>query len=160
MSSVLSHLHDVNEEFSRQLEKLKAIKPNYATESIETSFNWDEIAASIKDVEGEWYAVAFRSIRRVDADNKLLYEADAKAYNEAMLHGGLLKYFIGELNQFRECLSMCIWTNREDSIKATQNRLHVDAKRLTNSMYETYTLERYKLKKTKGETKINIHQIF
>ncbi|CAG8739186.1 12257_t:CDS:2, partial [Racocetra fulgida] len=95
---------------------LKAIKPNYATESLETSFNWDEIATSIKDVEGEWYAVAFRSIRRVDADNKLLYEADAKAYNEAMLHG-------------------------DDSIKATQNRLHADAKRLTNSMYETYTLE-------------------
>ncbi|CAG8508462.1 9957_t:CDS:2 [Dentiscutata heterogama] len=143
MFSVLSNLRDANEEFSRQLEKLRAISPNYATESLETSFNWDELAADIKDVEGEWYLVAFRSIRRADADNKLLYEADAKAHNEAILHGGLLKYWIGELNQYRECLSFCIWTNRDISIKATQKHRHTDAKRLADTMYETYSLESF-----------------
>ncbi|KAF0443710.1 hypothetical protein F8M41_003530 [Gigaspora margarita] len=160
MSSVLTHLHDPHEEFSRQLEKLKAITPNYATESLETSFNWDELAAGIKDVEGEWYLVAFRSISRADADNRLLYEADSRAYNEATLHGGLLKYWTGELNQYRECLSMCIWTNRDNSVKATVKHRHNDAKSLADTMYETYSLERYKLKKTKGKAKINISRVF
>ncbi|CAG8635664.1 14955_t:CDS:1, partial [Racocetra fulgida] len=46
--------HDANDkEFVRQLEKLETINSNYATESIEISFNWDEIAAGIKNVEGE-----------------------------------------------------------------------------------------------------------
>ncbi|CAG8520406.1 14948_t:CDS:2, partial [Dentiscutata heterogama] len=86
--------------------------------SFETSFNWDKIATGIKNVEGEWYLVAFRSIGSKDANNEKLIEAEAKAYNEAKNHGGLLKHWSGKFNQNRECLSICIWRSIDEAIEA------------------------------------------
>ncbi|CAG8480840.1 25628_t:CDS:2 [Dentiscutata erythropus] len=152
--------HDANdEEFVRQLENLDAITSNYATESIETSFNWDEIAAGKNNVEGEWYLIAFRSIGSKDANIKKLVEAEAEAYNEAKNHGGLLKYWSSEFNQNRECLSLCIWRSIDEAVKASKKPCHAFTVGLASANYETYKLEKYKLKKTKGEIKINITEL-
>ncbi|KAF0536888.1 hypothetical protein F8M41_008939 [Gigaspora margarita] len=145
-----------NKEYSLELENLRNIDPNYATKPLETSFNWNEIATGIKDVEGEWYLVAFRSIRSVNNNNDLLIEAEEQAHYEAKNHGGLLKYWSGKFNQSRECLSMCIWASRDNAVEASKKHSHKVAKELTNENYETYTLERYEMKKIKGETMISI----
>ncbi|CAG8492931.1 11857_t:CDS:2, partial [Dentiscutata heterogama] len=132
----------VNKQFSEVLKNLKVIDSNYATEPIETSFNWNEIASGIKDIEGEWYLVAFRSIGSVNANNNSLSYAEKKAYNKAEKHGGLLKYWSGEFNQNRECLSMCIWASKDIAVNASKKSQHTAAKRLANiSNYEFYDLE-------------------
>ncbi|KAF0405609.1 hypothetical protein F8M41_008904 [Gigaspora margarita] len=43
----------VNKKFSEVLKNLKEIDSNYTTKPIEKSFNWNEIASGIKDIEGE-----------------------------------------------------------------------------------------------------------
>ena len=48
--------------------------------------------------------VAFRSVRNGDADDRLLYELDARAHEEAISHTGLVHYFGGELDAERRCL--------------------------------------------------------
>ncbi|CAG8516571.1 9757_t:CDS:2 [Cetraspora pellucida] len=121
---------------------------NYATESIETSFNWNEIAAGINNVEGEWYLVAFRSIRSIDANIGKLVEAEAKAYNEAKNYGGLLKVNIS-ITQ----LSI------DEAVKASKKPCYAFAVGLANTNYKIYKLEKYKLKKTKAEIKINITEL-
>ncbi|KAF0519073.1 hypothetical protein F8M41_016680 [Gigaspora margarita] len=150
----------VNKTFSEVLKNLKVIDSNYATEPIETSFNWNEIASDIKDIEGEWYLVAFRSIRSINANNDSLSNAEKKAYNEAEKHGGLLKYWSGEFNQNRKCLSICIWASKDIAVEASKEPQHSAAKKLANmSNYEFYGLERYMLTKKKNETEIKIIQI-
>ena len=81
----------VNRKFSQALKNLKEIDSNYATEPLEISFNWNKIATDIKDFEGEWYLVAFRSIGSINANNDSLSIAKENAYNEAEKHRGLLK---------------------------------------------------------------------
>ncbi|CAG8766572.1 2307_t:CDS:2, partial [Ambispora leptoticha] len=114
-------------EFANALKNLHVITPYYTRVSIEEAFNWNEVAISIPNVEGEWYIVAFRSIRRADADSVALYEADYKAHNEAKLNGGLLKYWYGNLNESRECLAMCIWLNRDYARAANRKPHHIEA---------------------------------
>ncbi|CAG8733048.1 13814_t:CDS:2, partial [Acaulospora colombiana] len=115
------------EELYQKLQHVTKITPNYAQVPVELGFNWDEIAESAKDVEGEFYLVAFRSTRRADADNKLLYEADDKAYDEAKLSDGFVKYWCGELNERRECLSFCIWANHDCARKSASKPHHAVA---------------------------------
>ncbi|KAF0366337.1 hypothetical protein F8M41_013639 [Gigaspora margarita] len=149
-----------NKKFSEALKNLKEIDSNYATKHLEISFNWNQIATNIKNIEGEWYLVAFRPIGSKNANNDFLSIAKEKAYNEAENHGGLLKYWSSEFNQNRECLSMCIWASRDIAVEASKKPLHTIAKKLaTESNYEFYALERYILKKEKNETKMKIIQI-
>src|SRR4051812_15793901 len=59
-----------------------------------SAFNWRAVAGHLEAaLEGEWYIVVFRSVRRHDADRTLLYAADAQAHAEALASGGLLLYF-------------------------------------------------------------------
>lgn len=46
---------------------------------------------------------------------------------------------------------MCIWINRDYALKATHKPLHLEAAKLAGQMYDTYTLERYRLIKKAGE---------
>ncbi|ORX48213.1 hypothetical protein DM01DRAFT_1259890, partial [Hesseltinella vesiculosa] len=151
LANYVANLRSVDHAFLDILPKLHTISENYAHASIAAAFNWDEVAADLVDHEGDWFIVAFRSVRKAQADNHLLFEADEKAQEEAIHSGGLLKYWYGDLNFHRECLAMCIWVNREFALKATHKPLHLQAAKLANEMYDTYQLERYTLSKKKGE---------
>ncbi|CAO3643612.1 unnamed protein product [Cunninghamella blakesleeana] len=156
IQSYTEALRTVDHVLLDHLNKLHVITDDYVHQSVETSFNWDQLAYDLKDHEGDWFIVAFRSVRKASADNDLLFKADAQAQEEAIHSGGLLKYWYGDLNQHRECLAMCIWINRDFALKATHKPLHLKAAKLASEMYDSYVLERYNLVKKKGETTFTI----
>lgn len=87
------HLRPVDYLFNeRALPYLHTITNEYAHVPLLNAFNWDEVAGRLGiDEEGDWFIVAFRSVRSVQANNKQLYDADARAHEEAKRSGGLLK---------------------------------------------------------------------
>jgi hypothetical protein len=127
--------------------RISPINPNYANLPIEEGFDWSSCldAACFERL----YLVVFRSVRRLAADLRLLKEHDDRAYGDAIEAGGLLRYFRGEMNARRECLSFCLWESREQAVTASDGASHRTAAQLTAQMYESYTLERYEL--AKGE---------
>ncbi|KAI8143262.1 hypothetical protein BJV82DRAFT_515429 [Fennellomyces sp. T-0311] len=144
----------------KALPHFHTITDDYVHVPLQDAFNWDETAKRLGvDAEGDWFIVAFRSVRKADADHALLFEADARAQQEAINSGGLLKYWYGDLNEHRECLAMCIWVNREYALKATRKPLHLQAARLAAQMYDSYQLERYSLVKRAGETVFSIQAL-
>ncbi|MGI8909236.1 MAG: hypothetical protein ACR2JR_01590 [Rubrobacteraceae bacterium] len=122
--------------------QISPIHPNYATLPIQTGFDWS--ALSGRSFDG-LYLVVFRSVRRMTADLDLLREYDDHAYKEALGSGGLLRYFKGDADERGQCLSFCLWKNREDARRASGGKMHGEAARLTAEMYESYLLERYEL---------------
>ena len=123
------------------------INPDYANLPIEEAFNW---SSCLDDVcFDRLYVVVFRSVRRAAADLDLLREYDDRAYAEAMKAGGLLYYFKGQMNERRECLSFCLWENREQAQQASCGPSHRAVARIMAEMYESYTLERYELGKNR-----------
>lgn len=117
------------------------ISDDYPNLPIEDAFDWH---ANLSDVPFEQlYLVVFRSVRRADADDELLRAQDDLAYAEALEHGGLLRYFKGELNEKRECLSFCLWETREQAVSAASRPSHSAAASISERTYESYVLERY-----------------
>jgi hypothetical protein len=92
-SSLIPHLRPVDYVFSeRALNHLHTITGDYFKTPLPEAFNWEETAERLgEDQEGDWFIVAFRSVRSVHADHKKLYDADALAHEEAIQSGGLLK---------------------------------------------------------------------
>lgn len=127
---------------------ISPINPDYANLPIEEGFDWRSRLASIHF--DPLYLVVFRSIRQTSADLKLLKEHDDRAYEAALEAGGLLRYFKGEMNERRECLSFCLWESRERALEAAGGASHRTAASVTAQMYESYTLERYELAKGAG----------
>jgi hypothetical protein len=121
------------------------INPEYANLPVEEGFDWRARLESIPF--DRLYLVVFRSIRRTNADLKLLKEHDDRAYEAALETGGLLRYFKGEMNERRECLSFCLWETREQAVAAAGGASHQTAAQVTARMYEAYSLERYELAK-------------
>jgi hypothetical protein len=121
------------------------INPDYANLPIEEGFDFPARLDGFPF--DRLYLVAFRSVRRPDADLKLLKEHDDRAYEAALEAGGLLRYFKGEMNERRECLSFCLWESREKALEAAGGASHRTAASVTAQMYESYTLERYELVK-------------
>jgi hypothetical protein len=127
--------------------RISPINPDYANLPVEEGFDWSShLGGAHFD---QLYLVVFRSVRRPAADLKLLREHDDRAYEDAIEAGGLLRYFKGEMNGRRECLSFCLWESRERAVTASGGVSHRAAAQLTAQMYESYTLERYEL--AKGE---------
>jgi hypothetical protein len=119
--------------------------PDYATRPIQDGFNWSSSLAGCHfDL---LYLVVFRSVRRPTADLDLLREHDDRAYAEALDSGGLLRYFKGQANEHRECLSFCLWEAREQAVRAAGATSHRSAADISVQMYESYVLDRYWLKK-------------
>nr|CAG8587313.1 15543_t:CDS:2 [Entrophospora candida] len=144
--------------FTEKLKILKMMTLEYAKMPIEKVFNWNEIANELRQFEINWYVVVFRSVRKADADNKLLFEADANAQDEARKSGGLLAYWYGELNERRECLAMCIWSDQYYAKMANNKPNHVIAMKLTAMMYETYKLDRYFIKKNRDQPEFTVEK--
>lgn len=129
---------------------LAPITARYATVPIGEGFNWAECSTFL--VPGEWYMVVFRSKRWEAADDLTLEMHDYGAYIEAQRRAvGLVYYFRGTTNERRECLSFCIWNSRQEAVRAAQLPLHRVAMTMVNEKYETYTLERYSIRKERGK---------
>lgn len=123
--------------------RISPIDPDYANLPVEEGFDWSSHLGEAHF--DRLYLVVFRSVRRPAADLRLLKEHDDRAYQDAVEAGGLLRYFKGEMNGRRECLSFCLWASRERAVAASGGFSHRAAARLTDRMYESYALERYEL---------------
>jgi hypothetical protein len=129
----------------RACQQISPVYQDYVTRPIQDGFSW---SSSLADCTFDrLYLIGFRSVRRPSADLDLLREHDDRAYQKALESGGLLRYFKGEANGRRECLSFCLWETREQAIKAAGTASHQSAADMSVLMYESYVLERYWLKK-------------
>ena len=133
------------------MDALEALTPRsaaYATMPVADAFDWDAAGEALG--EGEWYMVAFRSVRRADADERMLTEYDDRAHDEASRSAGYVHYFKGPLGADGTCLSFCIWSSRADARAAAGKPLHAEAAGLVGEMYERYTLEFLRLRREAG----------
>lgn len=121
------------------LPNLVPVSDDYASLPLAEAFNWQEAADALD--AGEWYLVAFRSIRRADADVERLYAFDELAHQEAAASPGFVHYFKGPAAEDGACLSFCLWQTRADARAAAGRPAHVRAVSLIEEMYERYTLE-------------------
>jgi hypothetical protein len=121
------------------LADLQPISDDYATLPVAEAFDWSGVARQLG--VGEWYMVAFRSVRRADADEERLTEFDERAHLEAATAPGFIHYFKGPAAPDRTCLSFCLWTGRSEARIASGGPSHVEAVSLLNEMYESYMLE-------------------
>jgi len=128
----------------RACQRICPIYQDYATRPIQDGFSWSSSRAGC--TFERLYLVVFRSVRLANADLDLLYEHDDRAYENALESGGLLRYFKGEANERGECLSFCLWERREQAIEAAGAAAHRSAADISVLMYESFVLERYRLK--------------
>jgi hypothetical protein len=115
------------------------VSEGYATLPVGQAFDWTEASRGLG--AGEWYLVAFRSIRRADADEARLTEFDDRAHAEAASSPGYVHYFKGPRAADGSCLSFCLWESRALARAAAGRPAHVEAVGLLHEMYEHYTLE-------------------
>jgi hypothetical protein len=118
---------------------LAPVSETYATLPVAAAFDWSDVAAQLG--EGEWYLVVFRSIRRIEADERRLAEYDDRAHHEAQSAPGFVHYFKGPAASDRSCLSFCMWTSRAEARAAAGRPDHVEAVSVLNEMYAAYALE-------------------
>jgi hypothetical protein len=130
------------------LPDLRPVGEDYAILPIAAAFNWDEAARALPD--GEWYLVAFRSIRRDDADEAKLERYDDIAHREAAASPGFIHYFKGPKASDGSCLSFCLWSSRADARAAASKPAHVEAVSLIDEMYALYTLEFHRVRREAG----------
>jgi hypothetical protein len=135
---------DLQAELYEACQRISPTHPDYATLPIEDGFDWSSLSRCPFD---SLYLIAFRSLRRPEADLDLLREHDDRAFEEALISGGLLRYFKGQANERGECLSFCLWETREQAIKAAEAPKHRSAAGISAQMYTSYILDRYWLKK-------------
>ena len=121
------------------LESLAPVSDRYATLPVAEAFDWRGVGRQLGD--GEWYLVAFRSIRKPGADEARLTDYDERARLEAAGAPGYVHYFRGPIGADDTCLSFCLWTSRAEARAAAGRPDHVEAVSLLNEMYAAYTLE-------------------
>ena len=130
------------------LQRLAPVSESYATLPVAEAFNWQDASAELGD--GDWYLVAFRSIRRPGADEERLTLFDELAHREAATSPGFVHYFKGPRASDGSCLSFCLWTSRAEARAASGRPDHVRAVSLIDEMYEAYTLEFHRVTRTAG----------
>jgi hypothetical protein len=118
---------------------LAPVSEAYATLPVAEAFNWAEGAGDLG--VGEWYLVAFRSIRAAGADEARLDAYDEAAHQEAAASPGFVHYLKGPRAADGTCMSFCLWQSRAEARAAAGKPLHVRAVSLLDEMYESYTLE-------------------
>jgi hypothetical protein len=130
------------------LQGLRHAGDDYAARPIGAAFNWGEAGADLGD--GEWYLVAFRSIRKPTADEARLEAYDEAAHQEAAAAPGFIHYYKGPKASDGSCLSFCLWSSRADARAAAGKPLHVSAVSLVDEMYASYILEFHRVTRTAG----------
>lgn len=121
------------------LAALGPISDAYATLPVADAFDWSDAAHEFGD--GDWYLVAFRSVRRPGADETRLTAYDDRAHLEAESAPGFVHYFKGPAGPDGSCLSFCLWTSRAEARAAAGRAHHTEAVSVVTEMYERYTLE-------------------
>ena len=121
------------------LEGLAPSSATYAHLGIAQAFDWSGVSEALG--VGEWYLVAFRSIRKPDADEERLTAYDDLAHAEAAASPGFVHYQKGPRSTDGSCLSFCLWTDRAAARTASGQRHHAEAALLVHEMYASYTLE-------------------
>ncbi len=127
---------------------LAPVSDGYATLPVGEAFDWSAVRDSIGT--GEWYMVAFRSIRRPGADEVRLCEYDERAHLEASRSPGYLHYFKGPTAGDGSCLSFCIWASRPEAREAAAGPAHREAVTLLGEMYQEYRLEFLRVRRDVG----------
>lgn len=130
------------------LPALAPVSEAYATLPVADAFNWAEASSNLGD--GDWYLVAFRSIRKAGADEARLIAYDDLAHEEAAASPGFVHYFKGPAASDGSCLSFCLWQTRADARAAASGPLHRRAVALTAEMYDSYTLEFHRVARVAG----------
>jgi hypothetical protein len=118
---------------------LAPVSEDYASLPVADAFDWGDAGRELGT--GEWYLVAFRSIRRAGADEVRLAEFDDRAHHEAESAPGFVHYFKGPAATDGSCLSFCLWTSRAEARAASGRPAHIEAVSVIGEMYEAYTLE-------------------
>ncbi|KAL4796407.1 hypothetical protein BDV19DRAFT_360917 [Aspergillus venezuelensis] len=141
----LSTLETPNRLLAQALKVLEPTRLDYATAPYIESFNWPSIISKLHSLAAEekfswqrtsFYVVAFRSILRADADGDRLHLLDERSHAEAVRSGGLLKYWFGSKNEWRENLATCVWRSREDARAGGTGPWHAQARGAARAMYE------------------------
>ncbi|BGP00101.1 hypothetical protein NBRC10513v2_004324 [Rhodotorula toruloides] len=177
-NSRLPSIDPVTLAFHRALHAFRPLTPLYAVVPYAEAFNWSEITleddeeGTAREAEREWYVVAFRSRRRrglSEEEAERLYRADRAAHEEAVARK-ILMYWLGapfpsaseqdgapiDDDLVGVNLATCIWNSRQDAIVAMRGEKHREAAKLASTTYETYQLERYIIRKEKGELGISV----
>src|ERR687889_767170 len=135
---------DLTKDLYGACQQISPRHPDYARLSIEDGFDWSSLSCCHFE---RLYLVVFRSVWQPEADLDLLREHDDHAYEEALVAGGLLRYFKGQANERGECLSFCLWETRHQARRAADAALHHSAAGVSVQMYLSYSLERYWIRK-------------
>jgi hypothetical protein len=130
------------------LPRLAPVSGAYASLPVADAFNWADGADAL--VAGEWYLVAFRSVRAAGADEAKLDAYDERAHVEAAASPGFIHYLKGPRSGDGACMSFCLWQSRADARAAAGKPQHVQAVSLLGEMYETYTLEYLTVRREAG----------
>ncbi|MEA2631340.1 MAG: hypothetical protein QOE66_1559 [Chloroflexota bacterium] len=129
-------------------DRLVPVSDRYATMPVADAFTWEACAAEVDP--GEWYMVAFRSLRRVDADEMRLTAYDDWAHAEAMGAPGFVHYFKGPTQPDGRCMSFCLWDSRAEARAASGRPAHTEAAALTHEAYAEYMLEFHRVLRLEG----------
>lgn len=125
--------------------QLGPVSDRYAMLPVAEAFTWEACAADVEP--GEWYMVAFRSIRRTDADEAHLTAHDDRAHAEASGAPGFVHYYKGPTQADGRCMSFCLWDSRAEARAASGRPAHVEAVAVTHEAYSEYTLEFYRVRR-------------
>jgi hypothetical protein len=130
------------------LPDLEPVTDAYASLPIADAFNWQDASRALGD--GEWYLVAFRSIRRPDADEVRLNAYDDLAHVEAAAAPGFVHYFKGPAASDGSCLSFCLGQSRAEARSASGGAAHRQAVGILQEMYAQYALEFHRVRRQAG----------
>lgn len=130
-------------------ERLAPVSDRYASLAVADAFTWADCAPDVPP--GEWYMVAFRSIRRAEADEARLMAHDDWAHAEAMDAPGFVHYFKGPTTAGGHCMSFCLWDSRPEARTAAGRPAHAAAAALTHEAYASYTLEFHRVRRHEGD---------
>ncbi|ODN79958.1 hypothetical protein L202_03832 [Cryptococcus amylolentus CBS 6039] len=154
-STRLPHIDPASLALHQALHHFKPLSNAYASLPYDKAFNWSSLSLP-KSAEREWYCVVFRSRRKPESANLSLYKADREAHEEAVQNGGLILYWYGVPDSTGLNLATCIWQSRRHAIKAISGPKHMSAMKQTEGAYETYSLERWVLKKEVGKRGVSL----
>ncbi|WVQ77218.1 hypothetical protein IAR50_006901 [Cryptococcus sp. DSM 104548] len=156
-STRLPHIDPASLALHQALHYFKPLSNAYASLPYDKAFNWSSLSLP-KFAEREWYCVVFRSRRKPESANLSLYKADREAHEEAVQNGGLILYWYGVPDSTGLNLATCIWQSRRHAIKAISGPKHLSAMKQTEGAYETYSLERWVLKKEVGKRGVSLNK--
>lgn len=160
-----------DESLRQALKLIKPIRDDFRLADYSESFNWTEISEEFhnqldnhKDLphrlqdNRDWYAVVFRSKRRVNCNNVDLFEADRLAYEEAFnaTNGSLLVYWYTGLDEDNNCLATCVWSSQDIARSVNSLPMHKNAVRLSAGSYAHYHIDRYRIEWVEQEGRLAV----